>query len=78
MVCHGPTGMGLMRSALSWSPVMALATTQQISLVLMAPSMTSVACLTEWDKWRENGVCVSLPFTRGTHDKPLGARGLAL
>jgi len=58
MVCYGSNGVGLMRSALNWSPVMALATAQQISCVLIAPSMPSATCVPEWDVWRQNGVKV--------------------
>ena len=61
MVSYGAMGLGLMRSALNWSPVMALSTTQQVSFILIAPRMTTAACVPEWDQWRSNGVtCLTL------------------
>jgi len=56
MVGYGANGIGSLRSALNWNPVMALATDQRMSFVLVAPGMTSAACIPEWDIWRGNGV----------------------
>eukprot|EP00210_Caulerpa_lentillifera_P000996 g959.t1 len=56
MVCNGASGLGSIRSALNWSPVMALSTTQSVTCILVAPSVESASYVQEWDQWRQNGV----------------------
>lgn len=67
MICNGASGLGSMKSAVNWSPVLALSTTQTVTCVLVAQNITAVAYLQEWDEWRQNGVSYLLNISCLTH-----------
>mmetsp|Transcript_6826 Transcript_6826/g.7813 ORF Transcript_6826/g.7813 Transcript_6826/m.7813 type:complete len:386 (-) Transcript_6826:371-1528(-) len=58
MVASGSRGIAALHSALSWTPVMAHAGTNKVTLFYECDSVSSAAYLAEWDMWRDAGIRV--------------------
>ncbi|KAL6782842.1 hypothetical protein ACKKBG_A08310 [Auxenochlorella protothecoides x Auxenochlorella symbiontica] len=60
-----PGGVAALRSALSWTPLLAHAAQHPVVAVVLAPSPTAAPFVVEWEEWRQAGVKLHSVFEAG-------------
>lgn len=68
LVACGAQGIAAARAAITWDPVLALATEEPVVLLYLTASAQSAACMVDWNDWQQMGITIVPVYMGGDSD----------